>query len=168
MSAFDLSVTAIAISLIVALFTGWQAASSHQAARVDKARRHDEMAPEFDVAIQRDAGEETGRLVLCLTSRHPLARIEVQFADQDSERGVFFSHGQSPEGFWQFPPGSKQGKIAFYPVSSYQPAVLQPGVPISWPLGIFRHSMHTLRLSVRCEDRRGREWVVPVIVVVPE
>jgi hypothetical protein len=77
-----MALAALIISILAALFTGWQALVAQQANRVERDRRLDERRPLFEATIKRLDDNGLHQLTLELKSHWPISGLTVTAKDR--------------------------------------------------------------------------------------
>ena len=136
-----LSIAALGVSVLAALFTGWQALAASQSTRIERQRHHDERMPKFTARIEKSELDEC--LILKLDTPWELSKINIE-----PVAGTFIRlHKPFPQPIRQR--GYKQGDC-----TSITFAPLALGPEIRFKADCFAGKEHwEVRMSVDLPDR---------------
>jgi len=151
-AAFAVSVVAVVIAVLSAVYTRQQAISVQRLAKIEVERRKAERTPAFVGHIEEVNEGGWYRLVLRLTSAEPLPGVSVEITEG---RGVSFMTGQYGVDQSGASPGSAQWNERLAPDST---AV--------WRVALAEDRASVVRLNVTARVG-GDEWPVAVVVPVP-
>ncbi len=160
MTALILSIIAIVVAVVSAVFTGIAAVATRRMQGTDKARRIDERRPKFTGEVRRHSFGAGSDLWLALLSDEPLADVMVWIASERGglSQGVSFSlRGKGVR--------SVEYADAHDPLSG-DPLGLKPGESVAWRVDVSDRHSDPLRLQITCRAGDGTQWIVPVSVDV--
>lgn len=154
-----MALAALIISILAALFTGWQALVAQQANKVESERRLDERRPSFEPTIKRIDDDGLYQLTLELKSHWPLSGLTVTAKDllsigflPDEDRPKRTPQPAAvtrrPKGDWPYP--------------------LHLGSEASWRFVFFKSPSVPPKLVIRVASYQGKDkWETLLDVEMP-
>jgi hypothetical protein len=153
-ASFVLSIVAIVVALLSALYTRSQAIATTGLRRIEDARRLEERRPRLSGIVDSVAGRR-GRLVITLDSDEPLSAVELTISSNVIQ-GIAFD--RNVYGVWPLARPGQPALNAFTYGLNNEPAGIQPRASASWAVDIAEEHVDTLQLEATCHGPAGERW----------
>jgi len=151
-ASFVLSIVAIVVAGLSALYTRRQAVATAGVHEIERSRRLDERRPRLSAKIDR-LGATSGRLVVTLESDEPLSAVELAIPEG---QGVTFN--RNVVGVHPVRPGDLAHHAFTYDPLLDKPTGIRPRESASWAVDIAEKHVGTLRLDATCPGMAGESW----------